>query len=314
MEPKIVPDRDFSKVSYARHARAYSEYAAGGKRSETAQAWLRPGTINAWRFERMYTCAHPLLEGYPEAEWLTVGDGRYGMDAMYLKAHGARVLASDISDTLLAESKSQGLIDDFRTENAEALSFPDASFDFVFCKESYHHFPRPMRALHEMLRVARRAVLLIEPNDQACPEGVVTTISRMAKNLIKRMLSRPTHYHDFEDAGNYVYSISRREMQKVALGLGLRTVAFKGVNDYYMPGVEFEPADPASALFRKVSGKISRYDLLCRLGINQPGLLAAILFKDQPTAGLKSALRQHDYHVVDLPENPYLTVTCSSKN
>jgi ubiquinone/menaquinone biosynthesis C-methylase UbiE len=309
-----VPDRDFSKVSYERHAQAYSEYAAGGRRSETAQAWLRPGTINAWRFDRMYACAHPLLEAYPAAEWLTVGDGRYGMDAMYLKARGARVLASDISDTLLAESKAQGLIDDFRTENAEALSFPEASFDFVFCKESYHHFPRPMRALHEMLRVASRAVLLIEPNDQACPEGVVTTMSRMAKNLIRKMLGQTTHHHDFEDAGNYVYSISRREMQKVALGLGLRTVAFKGVNDYYLPGIEFEPAVEASALFRRVSAKISCYDLLCRLGINQPGLLATIIFKDPPAAGAKSALRQHDYHVVDLPENPYLTGTRSSKN
>jgi len=314
MKPKIVVDREFSDVSYERHAQGYSEYAAGGKRSDIAQAWLRPGTINAWRFERMYVCADPLLEAYPGAQWLTVGDGRYGMDAMYLRAHGARVLASDISDTLLAESKAQGLIDDFRKENAESLSFPDASFDFVFCKESYHHFPRPMRALHEMLRVARRAVLLIEPNDQACPEGVVTTLSRMAKDLIKKMLGRPTHYHDFEDAGNYVYSISRREMQKVALGLGLRTVAFRGVNDYYMRGVEFEPAVEESALFRQVSAKISRYDLLCRLGINQPGLLAAILFKDPPAAGLKSALRKHDYQVVDLPENPYLTVAQSSKN
>jgi ubiquinone/menaquinone biosynthesis C-methylase UbiE len=314
MQPKIVTDREYSDVSYERHAQGYSEYAEGGKRSETAQAWLRPGSVTAWRFERMYVCADPLLEAYPGAEWLTVGDGRYGMDAMYLKAHGARVLATDISDTLLAEAKAQGYIDDFRKENAESLSFPDASFDFVFCKESYHHFPRPMRALHEMLRVASRAVLLIEPNDQACPEGVVTTMSRMAKNLIKKMLGRPTHYHDFEDVGNYVYSISRREMQKVALGLGLRTVAFKGVNDYYVPGVEFEPAVAGSALFRQVSAKISRYDLLCRLGINQPGLLAAIIFKDSPAAAAKSALRQHGYDVVNLPENPYLSVTRSSKN
>jgi ubiquinone/menaquinone biosynthesis C-methylase UbiE len=312
MQPKTVTDREFSDVSYARHAQSYSEYAAGGSRSQTAQAWLRPGTINAWRFERMYVCADPLLDAYPGAHWLTVGDGRYGMDAMYLKAHGARVLASDISDTLLAEAKAQGLIDNFRKENAEALSFPDASFDFVFCKESYHHFPRPMHALHEMLRAASRAVLLIEPNDQACPEGVVTTISRMAKNLIKRILSRPTHYHDFEEGGNYVYSISRREMQKVALGVGLRTVAFKGVNDYYMPGVEFEPAVEGSALFRQVSAKIARYDLLCRLGVSQPGLLAVIIFKSPPSGGVRDALRRHGYDVEDLPENPYLTVTRTS--
>jgi SAM-dependent methyltransferase len=204
------------------------------------------------------------------------------------------------------------MIKEYRIENAEVLSFQDRSFDFVFCKESYHHFQRPIRALHEMFRVARRAVLLIEPNDNACPQGVVTTMSQMAKNLIKRMLGRPTHYHDFEVAGNYVYSISRREMEKLALGMGFRTVAFKGVNDYYLSGVEFEPADPATALFRKVSGKIARYDFLCMLGINRPGLLAAIIFKESPAGGVKDELRRHGYDVVDLPINPFMDVTQAS--
>jgi len=312
MKQKTEADREFSAVSYERHAQVYSNYASGEAKSETAQAWLRPGTINTWRFERMYACANPLLEVYPGANWLTVGDGRYGMDAMYLHAHGARALATDISGTLLEEARAKGLIQEYRVENAEALSFRDRSFDFVLCKESYHHFPRPMCALHEMLRVASRAVILIEPNDQACPEGVVTTLSRLTKNLIKKALRRPAAYHDFEDAGNYVYSVSRREMEKVALGMALRTVAFKGVNDYYLPGVEFEPADPASALFRKVSGKIAHYDRLCRLGINQPGLLAAIIFYEAPSGGLKDALRRHGYDVVDLPENPFLGGTQTS--
>src|SRR5690606_3411078 len=111
-----------------------------------AKAWLRPDTVNAWRLERMYSCAIPLLEAYPDASWLTVGDGRYGLDAMYLRSRGAKALATDISGILLEEAKAQGLIDDYRVENAEHLSFASESFDFVFCKESYHHFPRPMCA------------------------------------------------------------------------------------------------------------------------------------------------------------------------
>lgn len=39
----------------------------------------------------------------------------------------------------------------------------DDAFDYVLCKDSYHHMPRPMIALYQMLRVARRAVVLIEP-------------------------------------------------------------------------------------------------------------------------------------------------------
>lgn len=72
---------------------------------------------------------------------------------------------TDISEYLLAEARRRGLITKYALENAERLSFADQSFDYVFCKESFHHFPRPYQALYEMLRVAREAVLLIEPND-----------------------------------------------------------------------------------------------------------------------------------------------------
>jgi ubiquinone/menaquinone biosynthesis C-methylase UbiE len=297
---------DFIEGNYHAHERVYDAFSRNGDKADHAAAWLERGTINHWRFERIYQMADPLLETCPNASWLTVGDGRYGLDAQYLLAHGANVLATDISDTLLREAREKGLIPEFRKENAESMSFADESFDSVLCKESYHHFPRPMKALYEMLRVARSAVLLIEPNDQLCVQGVAATVSRMTKNAVKRLLHRSTHYHQFETGGNYVYSISPREMEKVALGMGLRTVAFRGINDYYLPGVEFEPAIAGNALFRRVSRKIARYDLLCRLGISQPGLLAVVLFKRTPSPEIRAAMLQHGYDVRDLPENPYL--------
>lgn len=297
---------NYIAASYRAHQHAYDAYSSNGEKAAHAAAWLEPGTINHWRFERMYKLTDPLLQAFPQANWLTVGDGRYGLDAQYLIAHGARALATDISETLLGEAKAVGLITDYRQENAESLSFNDESFDFVFCKESYHHFPRPMKALYEMLRVARRAVVMIEPNDQVLVQGVVSTTSRTLKNAIKRMLGRDTHYHQFETGGNYVYAISQREMEKAALGMGLQTVAFSGLNDCYLPGIEFQPAVAGNPLFRKVTRKIARYDLLCRLGLSQPGLLATILFKKPPSADLKAALERHQFRVRDLPENPYL--------
>jgi SAM-dependent methyltransferase len=208
---------------------------------------------------------------------------------------------------LLAEAKSAGLIEAYRKENAESLSFADASYDYVFCKESYHHFPQPMKALYEMLRVARQAVVMIEPNDQTIVQGGVAVLSRMLKDIVKRALGRPVDYHNFETSGNYAYAISRREMEKVALGAGMHVVAFRGINDYYLPGVEFEPSDPGNPLFRKVAGKIARYDFLCRLGISQPGLLAVVLFKQAPTAVLRSSFSRQGFDLIDLPRNPYLT-------
>ncbi len=295
---------EFVQRSYRSHEGAYDAYTRDGSKAALAAAWLQPGTVNGWRMGRMYQLAAPLLDTFPGAQWLTVGDGRYGLDAAYLATHGARALATDISGTLLGEAKQAGLISDYRVENAEALSFDDNAFDFVLCKESYHHFPRPMMALYEMLRVARRGVLLIEPCDHEIPDTPVTAASRWLKNLAKRLLGRPVHGHRFEELGNYVYGISRRELSKVALGAGFPTVAFKGINDAYFPRVEFERAEPASAVFRRVRRQIARYDRLCALGINQFGLLGAVILRQAPEPALRAALLRQGFEVVDLPARP----------
>lgn len=49
--------------------------------------------------------------------------------------------------------------------DAEQLDLPDDSFDLVFASEVLHHCSSPHRALCEMLRVGRRYVLFMEPND-----------------------------------------------------------------------------------------------------------------------------------------------------
>src|SRR5207248_1904101 len=49
--------------------------------------------------------------------------------------------------------------------DAEQVDLPDGSFDCVFANEVLHHCRSPHRALCEMLRVARKHVVLLEPND-----------------------------------------------------------------------------------------------------------------------------------------------------
>ena len=49
--------------------------------------------------------------------------------------------------------------------------------------------------------------------------------------------------HSFEAEGNYVFSISERELEKVQLGMHRRYLAFNSVNDYYEPGFEFLSLD-----------------------------------------------------------------------
>lgn len=49
--------------------------------------------------------------------------------------------------------------------DAEAMELPDNSYDLVLAHEVLHHCRSPHKALLEMLRVSRRHVILLEPNN-----------------------------------------------------------------------------------------------------------------------------------------------------
>jgi ubiquinone/menaquinone biosynthesis C-methylase UbiE len=52
-------------------------------------------------------------------------------------------------------AKDFGFVDEISAENVEKLSFDDNEIDFVLCKESFHHFPRPFMGLCEMLNLRK---------------------------------------------------------------------------------------------------------------------------------------------------------------
>ena len=59
----------------------------------------------------MYKSLDPLIEVFIDANWLTVGDGRFGDDTHYIQNKGIEILATYISDILLKEAKEIGHID-----------------------------------------------------------------------------------------------------------------------------------------------------------------------------------------------------------
>jgi ubiquinone/menaquinone biosynthesis C-methylase UbiE len=275
---------------------------------ELYRNWFDRDTIDLWRHLRMFNLIDPLLEEHRGASWLTVGDGSYGTASIYVRRHEGRALPVDINTSLLEEAKTHGLIDEFAHENAEAMSFADDSFDFSLCKESYHHFPRPAIALYEMLRVSRRAVVLIEPADWL-PSPAPRRVLQQVKNAAKRKLRKPIPHPDtgnYEDVGNYVYNVSEREIQKIALGMSLPSVAFKRFHDVYVEGVEYERAEPGSKLLRQIKKDISKNELLCRLGLSTENHICAVIFKEPPAAGLRAKMIDKGFDVIDLPKNPYL--------
>ena len=61
----------------------------------------------------------------------------------------------------VADASAQGL--DVRAGTAEALPFPDGAFDLVTFENSLHHVTEIGRVLAEAMRVARRAVVIVDP-------------------------------------------------------------------------------------------------------------------------------------------------------
>jgi ubiquinone/menaquinone biosynthesis C-methylase UbiE len=302
--------QNFQEVSYERHTESYKEYSLDGKEANHSKTWFETDTVDAWRHQQMYKTIDPILKTEPEAKWLTVGDGRYGTDAKYILDKGCEALPTDISDVLLKAAKDVGYLADYKKENAESLTFKDSEFDYVFCKESYHHFPRPMIALYEMLRVARKGVVLIEPNDP-CINNINSKFRakffRFLKDILKTLIKRNINMQGaFEEVGNYKYCISRREIEKVALGLNYKMVAFKGINDAYVKGVEFEKLSVNGPLQKQVKKSISTKNFLVKIGFTDYYLLTAIIFKQRPSKNLLHNLSINGFEIVKLLDNPYI--------
>ena len=302
------------QASYQREQANFDAYAPGGPKAHVAEAWFDPGdqagavvTVDHWRHRRAFARLDPLIRALPDAIWLTIGDGRCASDAQYLKRRGVMAIATDICPTLLAEAHRRGFIDEYRAENAEKLSLDDESVDIVLCKEAYHHFPRPALALYEMLRVARVAVILHEPLDRFMRSPLPEAAWNWIKSLPLRLTGRykPESPYRFEPTGNFIFSLSRREVQKAAMALDLPCVAFAGMNDCYIEGVETAPAAAGSAIFRQVQRRIRQLDRLCRLKIRQPQMLTAVIFRQMPSEGVLEELKRTGYEIERLPVNPY---------
>lgn len=312
----MTKKQDIRETSYENQSRIFSDTSDEALR--LAESWFDDWTADYWRHRRMYEAVDCVADK-GSTKWLTVGDGRWGLDSIRMKRLGVNdVLPTDICETLLFEAKSRGLIEVYSVENAERLSFADNTFDYVFCKESYHHFPRPYIAMYEMLRVAKKAVFLAEPNDDPMPVSV--SVNNFLKYKVKDFLARhgvgkrpdfwgkPCFYQGgYEESGNFVYSVSRREMEKLCQGLDMPQLVVKGLNDHYIKGCEFEPADESrSQIFRDIKTRIAQQDELCERGKAMYSMVLLGLFKVPMDMATRKSFKDHGFEVVDLPRNPYM--------
>src|SRR5437016_6778295 len=99
--------------------------------------------------------------------------------------------------------------------DAEQIGLPDGSFDFVFAHEVLHHCRSPHRVLCEMLRVARKHVVLLEPNDSLSMRVLTRTGFSFPYEIFSVV------YHGYQAGGvrdscvpNFIYRWSANEVRK----------------------------------------------------------------------------------------------------
>lgn len=284
--------------SYTRH-RLDEETQA--ERHNLPTRFAAPESIDNWHHERMLGSLAPLLAHSAGTRWMTVGDGRFGSDANFLMGHVASVTATSISDSTLAFAKEKGWVTDYSAENIEKLSFGDNSFDWILCKESYHHLPRPAIGFYEMLRVAKLGVAMIEPVDAG------RSVFHPIKVWVKKAIRGDGDYANdqFEPVGNFIFRVNVEEVAKMLTALNYHTVAWRTMNTFWSERLASAPKNKPSVAWYATRAGILAQDAACGLHLLKPGLGTFVCFKQDPAPELMADLRAAGFHVRMLPRNPY---------
>lgn len=138
-------------------------------------------------------------------------------DEETLRLLGFKNITLSSFDSSVAHHQSNGPEDSGHLAlDMEDITIADKKFDLVFVHEALHHCHSPHRALCEMLRISRRHVVFMEPNDSLFVTG-----------LIKFGFSFPFEIpaviaNDFERGGvrdsqipNFIYRWNAHEVEKV---------------------------------------------------------------------------------------------------
>ena len=179
--------------------------------------WVNANQQAHWDKRTFYRDARdPAAEAFsvPKIEWfcdqlaidddatvLDVGAGT-GMFTYWWSQRLSAVTGLELSENMIERSAVPQLL---RVGDAYEIPFPDDSFDVVFAASLLHHLERPVDALKEMRRVARRGVAICEPNRNHPPMAAFGVVSSVCRGLLH--YSRASLRGLAEEAGLHVRDV-----------------------------------------------------------------------------------------------------------
>lgn len=245
---------NFHQTSKELHKEYRKEFWAGA---------FDPSHPDTMRHYELLRASDGLLDHTNPSSILSVGDN-LARDAGYFKKRfpDARCIASDLYADGIHEAALGGYVDSVISADIENLPFEDSEIDCVIAKEAFHHWPRPMLGLYEMLRVARKAILLIEPYD-------------VMHSAPSPLIEIEDFRDDYESVGNYKYQISLRELLKAAWALYYPAISVVGFNDPYAPNKPFEDWLEEKTKLDYMGDQGQRQYNLMSVAIYKPGYMPA---------------------------------------
>ena len=128
---------------------------------------------------RLLALTHTTFRDWPRV--LVVCGGVGGEGTFLRKAGFPHVTVADYSEGLIRymRIRDQQLVG--VVANTERLPFAAGSFDLVLVQDGIHHLKIPPLGVAEMLRVARRAIIVIEPHEGMVAKGIGTKVEKDAE-------------------------------------------------------------------------------------------------------------------------------------
>jgi ubiquinone/menaquinone biosynthesis C-methylase UbiE len=158
------------------------------------QADRYEATLAGRHSARMKKAALACLEGPLHGALLDVGCGP-GLLLASLAANcpGLRLAGLDIAPEMVRTATERlGARAQIELGDAESLPWEDASFNYVFCVDSFHHYPDPKKALSEFHRVLKPGgqVVLADPTAPLPVRSVLNSLVRLLRMGNVRMYGK----------------------------------------------------------------------------------------------------------------------------